>query len=77
MKSVEFALFVLEKTRVLGRMDGVILSRCPGWDRVKAHRYLIKLSQLGWLERVNEKGHPIYVLGRQALSFSLDLRRIV
>ena len=76
MKSVELAFFVIEKTRTLGRMDGVFLSRCPGWDRVKAHRYLSKLTQLGWLERVNEKGRPIYVLGGKVLNFAMDLRRI-
>ena len=76
MKSVELAFFVIEKTREIGRMDGVLLSRCPGWDRVKAHRYLTKLAELGWLERVNEKGHPIYVLGRKLLTFSVDFRMI-
>jgi DNA-binding IclR family transcriptional regulator len=76
MKSVELALFVVEKTRDLGRMDGSLLARCPGWDRVKAHRYLTKLAALGWLERVNDHGYPIYVLGRKPLSFALDLRRI-
>jgi DNA-binding IclR family transcriptional regulator len=76
VKSVELAFFVIEKTRELGRMDGCVLARCPGWDRVKAHRYLSKLAQLGWLERISSNGRPAYVLGRKVLSFAVDLGRI-
>ena len=72
MEPVERALWVIEKTRELGRMQGTILAQFPGWDRVKAHRYLTKLAELGWLERVNPKGHPVYILGPKVLSFALD-----
>ena len=75
MEPVERALFVIEKTREIGRMQGSILAQIPGWDRVKAHRYLTKLAELGWLEKINPgKGHPVYVLGRKVLSLSPDLR---
>jgi hypothetical protein len=73
MQSVQKALFIVEKTRELGRMDGRILARIPGWDRVQACRYLKCLSRLGWLERVNDKGNPVYVLGRKVLGLTPDL----
>lgn len=74
MKSVSRALFAIEKTRQLGRMSVALLSQAPGWDKASASRYLAFLSRDEWLERVNEKGHPIYVLGRKALAFSDMLR---
>jgi DNA-binding IclR family transcriptional regulator len=74
MQSVEKALFVVEKTREIGRMEGRILARLPGWDRVQACRYLKTLSRLGWLERVNDKGLPVYVLGRKVIALAPDLR---
>jgi DNA-binding IclR family transcriptional regulator len=75
MEPVERAFFLLERCREIGRLDGSIVARFPGWDRVKAHRYLTKLASLGYLERISEKGRvPIYVLGRKLLSFSPDMR---
>lgn len=75
MEPVERALFVIEKTREVGRMQGSLLTQFPGWDRVKAHRYLTKLAELGWLERINPgKGFPVYVLGRKVLALSTDFR---
>jgi DNA-binding IclR family transcriptional regulator len=75
MEPVERALYVIEKTRECGRMTGSILAKMPGWDRVKASRYLTTLARLGWLERVNPgKGFPVYVLGSKVLSLSLDIR---
>jgi DNA-binding IclR family transcriptional regulator len=76
MKSVELAFFVVEKTREIGRIDGSLLARFPGWDRVKAHRYLTKLANLGWLEKVSSHGHPTYVLGRKVLGLAVDFGRI-
>lgn len=73
MQTVEKALWVIERTRELGRMDGTILARTPGWDRIQAHRYLTCLSRLGWLERVNTSGRPRYVLGPKVLTLSVDL----
>jgi DNA-binding IclR family transcriptional regulator len=67
MQAVEKALFVIEKTREFGRMEGRILAKLPGWDRVSACRYLKTLSRLGWLDRVNDRGLPVYVLGRRVL----------
>ncbi len=75
MQELDNAFFVLEKTRDLGRMQGSILAKFQGWDRVKAHRYLTKLSQLGWLERVSDRGRvPVYVLGTKFLKFIPDLK---
>lgn len=74
MKPVERALWLIEETRRLGRMQGNILDKYPGWDRVSAHRYLTKLAELGWLERISPTGQPCYVLGRKALALSIDLR---
>ncbi|HZZ78440.1 MAG TPA: hypothetical protein VFE62_07965 [Gemmataceae bacterium] len=76
MQSVEKALFVVERTNELGRMDGRILAKAPGWDRVQASRYLTTLARLGWLERLTGNGRPVYVLGRKllALGLSRDLR---
>lgn len=75
MKSVAHAFFVIERTRSMGRIDGTLLSRHPGWDRVKAHRYLTKLAQLGWLERVSDRGRrPAYVLGRKVIDLAPDFR---
>jgi DNA-binding IclR family transcriptional regulator len=73
MQAVEKALYVIEKTRELGRMDGVILAKVPGWDRIQAHRYLTFLARVGWLERVNTSGRPCYVLGRKVLNLAVDL----
>lgn len=70
MKDVEQALFVIEKTHEIGRMTGAILAQIPGWDRVKACRYLNKLAELGWLERISGAGRrPEYVLGRKVMRF--------
>jgi DNA-binding IclR family transcriptional regulator len=75
MEPVERAFFVVEKTHEVGRMSGAILARIPGWDKVKAHRYLTQLARLGWLEKLNtEKGRPVYVLGRKLLGMAPDLR---
>ena len=74
MQSVTQALFVIEKTREIGRMDGNILSQCPGFDRVKASRYLTFLARAGWLERISDKHRPEYVLGRKVLSMAVDFR---
>jgi DNA-binding IclR family transcriptional regulator len=74
MEPVERALWVVEKTRELGRISGSTLAAVPGWDRVKAHRYLTKLAQLGWLERLSTTGRPIYVLGPKVIALALDVR---
>lgn len=74
MQAVDQALFVIEKTHAIGRMQGSILAQCQGWDRVKASRYLTYLARRGWLERVNTKGIPVYVLGRKLLSMIPDIR---
>jgi DNA-binding IclR family transcriptional regulator len=75
MEPIERALFVIEKTHEIGRMSGSLLARIPGWDRVKASRYLNKLAELGWLEKVNPSGgRPVYVLGRKLLSLVPDLK---
>lgn len=74
MRPVERALWLIEETRRIGRMQGNILDKYPDWDRVLAHRYLTKLAQLGWLEKVNAKGIPVYVLGRKVLTLSVDLK---
>lgn len=74
MQTVEKAFYVIERTRELGRMDGTILARTPGWDRIQAHRYLTCLSRLGWLERVTGEGkRPLYVLGPKVLTLPVDL----
>lgn len=74
MEPVERALFVIEKTHELGRMSGSILAQVAGWDRVKAHRYLTKLAELGWLERLSASGRPVYVLGPKVLRLVPDLK---
>jgi DNA-binding IclR family transcriptional regulator len=74
MQSVQKALFVIEKTREIGRIDGRILAKSPGWDRVQACRYLNCLANAGWLEKVSAKGRPLYVLGPKVLHLAVDLR---
>jgi DNA-binding IclR family transcriptional regulator len=74
MEPVERALFVIEKTHEIGRMSGSILAQIPGWDRVKASRYLNKLAQLGWLEKLSTSGRPVYVLGHKVLHLVPDLK---
>jgi len=75
MQDVENALFVIEKTKEVGRMNGATLAQIPGWNRVKASRYLNKLSSLGWLEKVNPgKGFPIYVLGRKVIDLAPEFK---
>ncbi len=72
-ESLEKGLYVIEKTREVGRMTVAILSLAPGWNKANASRYLAFLAQAGWLERVNPKGFPVYVLGRKALRMGVDL----
>ncbi len=74
MQAVEKALFVVEKTHAIGRMDGQVLAKMPGWDRVQACRYLNFLARAGWLEKVSSTGRPIYVLGPKVLALAPDLR---
>jgi DNA-binding IclR family transcriptional regulator len=74
MQAVERALFAVEKTHKMGRMTVALLSRAPGWDKASASRYLSFLSRVGWLEKVNASGHPVYVLGRKVLDLAPDLR---
>lgn len=71
MKDVERALWVIEKTHQIGRIDGSMLAQFPGWDRVKAFRYLTKLAELGWLERV-APAKAVYVLGPRVLALAPD-----
>lgn len=73
MQAVAKALYVVERTREIGRMTVASLAETPGWDKASASRYLAFLSKAGWLERVNEKGYPIYVLGRKLLSLPPEL----
>ena len=72
-ESLEKGLYVIEKTRELGRMTVAILALAPGWNKANASRYLSFLAQSGWVERVNSKGFPVYVLGRKALHMAVDL----
>jgi DNA-binding IclR family transcriptional regulator len=61
-------LFVLKFVRERGCVTGPMLTGQPGWNRAQTCRYLKHLSERGWLERVNDSGHPRYVLGREALA---------
>jgi DNA-binding IclR family transcriptional regulator len=74
MQSVSRAFYAIEKTRQVGRMSVALLSQAPGWDKPSASRYLAFLAREGWLEKVNDKGHPSYVLGRKLLGMVPDLR---
>jgi DNA-binding IclR family transcriptional regulator len=67
IKPLEEGLYVVEKTRVVGRMTTVILATVPGWNRVKAWRYLETLARCGWLERIGRGRRSEYVLGRKVL----------
>jgi DNA-binding IclR family transcriptional regulator len=73
-ESLEKGLYVIDKTRELGRMTVAILSTAPGWNKANASRYLAFLAQSGWLERVNPKGFPVYVLGHKVLRLAPDLK---
>jgi DNA-binding IclR family transcriptional regulator len=70
--SLEKGLFVLDRTRMVGHMTGTILASYAGWNRAAASRYLTFLATWGWLERVNDGGHPRYVLGPKALALTPD-----
>jgi len=74
MQSVERAFYAVEKTKSAGRMTVSMLSHAPGWDKASASRYLSFLSRIGWLERINDRGHPVYVLGPKVLDLSPDFR---
>lgn len=74
MLDLDKGLYVIETTRRAGLMTGVALAKTPGWNRVQAHRYLRRLSDRGWLEQVNDKGYPRYVLGPKMLSVATDLK---
>ena len=74
MQAVSRAFFALEKTRTVGRMTVAMLARFPGWDKASASRYLSFLAQAGWLEKVNQEGHPTYVLGRKVLDLAPDFK---
>ena len=74
MQAVSRAFYALEKTRQVGRMSVALLAQAPGWDKSSASRYLAYLSRAGWLEKVNDTGHPVYVLGTKLLGLVPDLR---
>jgi len=71
---IENAVWILEKVSQVGRLTGPQLAEAPGWDRVKAWRYLTKLSEIGLLEKVGGAARPEYVLGRRLVSLLPDLR---
>jgi DNA-binding IclR family transcriptional regulator len=61
-------LFVLEFCRRSLVVTAATLGETPGWDRVKAHRYLTALVRLGWLEA--RKGRSTtYCFGDKAREF--------
>ncbi len=71
MDAAAKVLFVLKFVRERGCINGPMLTSQPGWNRANTCRYLNFLCQAGWLERVNDSGHPRYVLGREALALGL------
>lgn len=70
--SLDKGLFVIERTRLVGYMTGVVLASYPGWNRAAASRYLTFLAMRGWMERVSDGGLPRYVLGPKALALTPD-----
>jgi DNA-binding IclR family transcriptional regulator len=74
MQAVSRAFFAVEKTRQVGRMSVALLAQAPGWDKPSASRYLAYLARAGWLEKVNDKGPPVYVLGQKILNLVPDMR---
>ncbi len=70
--SLEKGLWLIERTRTVGYMTGTLLASYPGWNRTAASRYLTFLATRGWLEKVNDKGNPRYVLGLKALQLTPD-----
>lgn len=74
MQAVGRALFVIEKTRSVGRMTVSMLAKYPGWDKATASRYLAFLAQAGWLQRLSPEGFPTYILGRKVMELAPDFR---
>lgn len=70
IKPLEEGLFVLEKTRQLGRMTTAILAHAPDWNRVKAWRYLEVLARGGWLDKIERGRSTEYVLGPKFLAMA-------
>lgn len=68
------AFEVVELTSRLGWMTVAVLGRQPGWTKASASRYLSDIAECGWLQKVNDKGFPKYVLGRKPLNLAPDLR---
>ncbi len=73
MQAVGRALFVIDKTRQVGRMTVALLGDAPGWDKSSASRYLKYLADQGWLENVRDNGAPVYVLGPKVLNLVPDM----
>ena len=74
IEGVRRTLFVLELTGRAGVMTVKKLAEQSEWTKPSACRYLRDICEAGWLERVNEKGAPKYVLGRKALTFAPEIR---
>ncbi|MCA9642241.1 MAG: helix-turn-helix domain-containing protein [Myxococcales bacterium] len=73
IESLERGLWVIERVRQAGSISTKTLGALPGWDKVKAHRYLKTLEKCGWLENVSD-GQPRYVLGQKVLDLAPDFR---
>ena len=74
MDAFDRPLYILEllcRVRVLKVGD---LARQPNWTPATASRSLSKLLERGWVEKVNDKGRPKYMLGPKAINLSPDLR---
>ncbi len=67
MKEARAILFVMERTARGGMITAKILGMTPGWDRVRAWRYLELLSSCGWLEKVKDGKGNRYLIGPKVL----------
>ena len=74
MEAVERTLFVLDLTGRCGVMTVARLAQQPGWNKPAASRDLTAICDLGWLERVSDKGFPRYVLGRKTMALAPDVQ---
>lgn len=62
LDSLERGLDVLDMIRSAGFVRPAALAATPGWNRPKAHRYLVVLERRGYITKAKAGGRVAYTL---------------
>ncbi len=69
LKALRDGLWIIDTTRRSGFITTSMVATAPGWDRVRAWRYIQALAEIGWLERGERRR---YYLGPVVRQFAID-----